>query len=73
MLNVLATTYMNCSKCGGYLMPPSVWCGTGAPKMCTCYVKPSNVGWICSRCGKSHSPYKGSCDCTPQYTNKSTQ
>lgn len=61
-----------CNKCGNYLSPPGVWSSSTIPIMCTCTVKNGNVGWICSRCGKSHSPYKGSCDCVPQYTNQST-
>jgi hypothetical protein len=64
---VVNPTNVSCTKCGGYIVPPTYWHSTLPPKMCNCYIQNTgSTGWLCPRCGSSNAPTKMTCGCAPQ-------
>jgi hypothetical protein len=55
---------INCTVCGGYIVPPAMWHGSAPPFLCICKAEKNN-SWICSRCGSSNAPHRIKCDCSP--------
>jgi len=48
---------------GGFAPGMEPWCTCASVK--APIINIDSYGWICSRCGKSNSPYKLECDCQP--------